>query len=69
MTEDELHLLLSCDVYSDVRRPLLAKARLCNKNFHNMSLHDKFSSMMNFVNMQHILASTLLQMFNQRKRM
>lgn len=66
--EDEMHFLLSCDFYSDLRRPLFAKAQLCNSNFHRMSLLDKFIFIMNYVNMQYILASTILQMFNRRKR-
>ena len=67
--EDEIHFHLCCDFYSAIKRPLLAKAQLCNRNFQNMSLNDKFIFIMNFVNMQYILASTLLQMFNRRKRM
>ena len=67
--EDEIHFFLCCDFYSDISRPLLAKAQLCNSDFQNMSLNDKFIFIMNFVNMQYILASTLLKMFNRRKRM
>ena len=67
--EDEIHFLLCCDFYSDIRRPLLAKAQLCNSDFHNMPLLDKFVFIMNYVNMQNLLATTLLQMFNRRKRM
>ena len=68
VVEDELHFLLCCDFYSDLRRPLLNKAQLCNVNFPHMLIKDKFILIMNYVNMQHILASTLLQMFNRRKR-
>ena len=57
--EDEIHFLLCCDFYSDIRRPLLAKAQLCNGDFQNMSLNDKFIFIMSFVNKQYILASTL----------
>ena len=67
--EDEMHFLLSCDFYSDLRRPLFDKARSCNTDFQNMLLQDKFIFIMNYVNMQFILASTLLQMFNRRKRL
>lgn len=62
-----MHFLLRCDFYSDVRRPLLAKAQLCNRDFPEMPLQDKFIFIMNYVNMQKILASTLNQMFNRRK--
>ena len=67
--EDEIHFLLCCAFYSDIRRTLLAKAQLCHRDFQDMSSNDKFIFIMNFVNMQYILASTLLQMFNGRKRM
>ena len=67
--EDEMHFLISCDFYSDLRRPLFDKARSCNTDFQNMLLQDKFIFIMNYVNMQFILASTLLQMFNRRKRL
>ena len=67
--EDEIHFLLCCDFYSDIRRPLLAKAQICNRDIQNMSSNDKFIFIMNFVNMQYILALTLLPMFNRRKRM
>ena len=67
--EDEIHFLLCCDFYSDIRRPLLAKAQLCNSDFQNMSMQDKFVFIMNYINMQYILSSTLLQMFSRRKRM
>ena len=42
--EDEMHFLLCCVFYSDARKPLLAKAQLCNRDSHNMSLHDIFFS-------------------------
>ena len=67
--EDEMHFLMSCDFYSDLRRPLFEKAQTCNTDFHSLSLNDKFIFVMNFVNTQHILSSTLLQMFARRKRM
>ena len=39
--EDEMHFLISCDFYSDLRRPLFDKARSCNTDFQNMLLQDK----------------------------
>ena len=50
--EDEMHFLLSCDFYSDLRRPLFDKSRSCNTDFQNMLLQDKFIFIMNYVNMQ-----------------
>lgn len=66
--EDEMHFLLVCEFYSDLRRALLLKAQSCNTDFSTLSLQDKFIFIMNYVNMQHILSSTLLQMFRRRKR-
>lgn len=68
VVEDEMHFLLACDFYSDLRRALLLKAQNCNIDFQNLSVQDKFIFIMNYVNMQHILSSTLIQMFNRRKR-
>ena len=66
--EDEMHFLMVCEFYSDLRRPLFAKAQHCNSDFQKLSPDDKFIFIMNFINMQHILSSTLLQMFARRKR-
>ena len=65
VSEDEIHFLLCCVFHSDIRRP----AQLCKMDFHNTPFFDKFIFIMNYVNMQHILATTLHQMFNRRKRM
>ena len=47
VVEDELHFLLCCDFYSDLRRPLINKAQLCNVDFTNMLIKDKFIFIMN----------------------
>lgn len=44
VVEDEMHFLLCCDFYSDLRRPLVAKAQLRNSNFQEMSLPGSFLS-------------------------
>ena len=67
MVEDELHFLLGCDFYSDLRRPLLDKAKLCNTDFQVLSHKDQFIFIMNHINLQRCLASTLCQMFKRRK--
>ena len=46
----------------------MLKAQSCNIDFVTLSLQDKFIFIMNYVNMQHILAPTLLQMCRSRKR-
>ena len=52
--EDEIHLLMVCEFYSDLRRSLFEKAQTCNTAFHTLSMDDKFIFIMNYVNMQHI---------------
>ena len=67
--EDEIHFLMDCDFYSDIRRPLFLKAQTCNTDFNNLSIENKFIFVMNFINLQHSLSNTLAQMFNRRKRL
>ena len=52
--EDEMHFLLRCDFYPDLRRSLFSKAQLCIWIFYEISLLDKFNFVMKYVNMQHI---------------
>ena len=65
--EDEMHFLLHCEFYSDIRRQLLLKANLINTDFNAFSTKDKFIFIMNNINIQHTLASTLYQMLRRRK--
>ena len=67
--EDEIHFLMDCDFYSDIRRSLFLKAQTCNTDFNNLSTENKFIFVMNFINLQHSLSNTLAQMFNRRKRL
>ena len=60
---------MSCEFYSDLRRPLFEKAQTCNTDFNSLSLDDNFIFFMDFDNTQHILSSILLQMFARRKHM
>ena len=41
--EDEIHFLMDCDFYSDIRRPLFLKAQTCNTDFNNLSIENKES--------------------------
>ena len=65
--EDEVHFLLKCSLYSDLRRPLLLKAQGCNTDFPLLSLKEQFIFIMNHVKMQRVLTSTLSTMFRRRK--
>ena len=67
--EDEIHFLMDCEFYSDIRRSLIVKANTCNTDFNSLSKEDRFIFIMNYINLQHSLSYTLVQMFNRRKRM
>ena len=62
-SEDELHFLIDCPFYDDIRRNLFRKAQLCNRDSTA-----KMIFLLNNINMQPILASTLFDMFQRRKR-
>ena len=66
--EDELHFLLNCEFFEDLRRPLLFKAQRCNTDFTRLNNTVKFIFLMNHINLTHILASTLCEMFKRRKQ-
>ena len=66
--EDEMHFLLNCDFYGDFQCPLLDKANRCNTDFAHSNNTDKFIFLINYINLTHILASTLYDMFRRRKQ-
>ena len=66
--EDELHFLIDCPFYDDMRRKMFHKAQLCNRDFILYDSTAKMIFLLNHVNMQPILASTLFDMFQRRKR-
>ena len=66
--EDELHFLLNCEFFEDLRRPLLFKAQRCNTDFARLNNTDEFIFLMNHINLTHILAWTLFEMFKRRKQ-
>ena len=63
-----MHFLLNSDFYGDLRRLLLDKAQRCNTDFAHSNNTDKFIFLMNYINLTHILASTLYDMFRRRKQ-
>ena len=66
--EDELHFLIDCPFYDDMRRKMFHKAQICNRDFILYDSTAKMIFLLNHVNMQPILASTLFDMFQRRKR-
>ena len=66
--EDELHFLIGCPFYDDMRRKMFHKAQLRKRDFILYDSTAKMIFLLNHVNMQPILASTLFDMFQRRKR-
>ena len=64
--EDELHFLIDCPFYDEIRRNLFRKAQLCNRDFILYDSTAKMIFLLNNINMQPILASTLFDMFRRR---
>ena len=65
--ENELHFLIECPFYDDLRRKMLHKAQLCNSDFVTYNTTEKLIFLMNHINMQPIVASTMHDMFQRRK--
>lgn len=66
--EDEVHFFIECPFYDDIRRKLFHRAQLCNRDFATFNSTEKLVFLMNNINMQYIVASTLYNMFQRRKR-
>lgn len=65
--ENEIHFLIECPFYDDIRRKLFQKAQKSNTDFNSLNSSDKLVFLMNSVNMQFYVASTLYEMFSRRK--
>ena len=66
--ENELHFLIECPFYDYLRRIMLHKAQLCNTDFVAYNSTKKVIFLMNHINMQPIVASTMHDMFQRRKK-
>lgn len=65
--EDELHFLIKCPFYNDIRKPLFQEAVSINPTFFNLCDVDRISFLMNTVSIQKLLAKTLHFMCYRRK--
>ncbi|CAC5356414.1 unnamed protein product [Mytilus coruscus] len=65
--EDEKHVLMHCEFYSDLRYGLFLKASAINPNFNDFDHDDKFIFLMSDDSIQPFLAKSLYFMFNHRK--
>ena len=50
--ENEIHFLLECPFYDDLRRKLFQRAILCNPDFDALNFTNKFIFLMNNINIQ-----------------
>jgi hypothetical protein len=57
--ENEIHLLMLCPLYSDIRYELFQKALEFINNFNMMNVENKFIELMNYDKIQIMLAHTL----------
>ena len=65
--EDEVHILLQCDLYNDLRYKLLKHMLFLNDAFNTLSPLDKFISIMKTKSAQYMLAKYIFDMFKRRK--
>ncbi|CAC5370074.1 unnamed protein product [Mytilus coruscus] len=65
--EDEKHVVMHCEFYSDLRYGLFLKACAINPNFNDFDDDDKFIFLMSDDSIQPFLAKSLYFMFNHRK--
>ena len=64
--EDEVHVILHCPVYSDLRKTLFDKAAQINTNFLNMGTIDKFIFLFTNAEMIKLCAKTCFQILQKR---
>ena len=64
--ESEIHVILHCPMYSDLRFMLFEKAESCSNNFANLCDNDKMSFLLSDQNMIRISAKTCFNILNRR---
>ena len=64
--ENEMHVLLNCQVYQDLRLKLFTKACLINTDFNTMSDHDKFVFLFSNIDMIRLCAKTCCDILQKR---
>jgi hypothetical protein len=67
LVEDERHVLMNCTAYTDLRFHLVKAAVLLNDSFNNRAEIEQFVFLMNEGRLQHVLSSTLCNMYKRRK--
>ena len=67
LVEDEMHLLIDCEFYSDIRFDLLNSAQRIDPNFYTLDSVSKLNFLMNCNNLQFNVANCLLAMLKRRR--
>ena len=65
--EDELHVLIYCPLYNDIRKELLNHAYLCNSDFLSYSTSDKFNFLLSDERIVKFSAKACNTIFIQRR--
>jgi hypothetical protein len=65
--EDEMHFLMECEFYSDLRYFIFQKGHQFNETFSSLNKVDKFIFLMNDISVQPFLAKTMYNMFCRRR--
>ena len=66
--ENEVHFLMVCPLYEDIRYDLLQRASELIENFANLSIENKFIALMSCNEIQVTLSYTLHKFYVRRKR-
>ena len=65
--ENEMHVILSCQVYDDLREPLLAKALNCEPNFYSLSEENQLILLFSSPDLVRICAKTCSTILQRRQ--
>lgn len=65
--ENELHVILYCPIYNDIRQVLFAKAYACNFNFYSLSDYDKYCFLFSNPDMIRSCAKTCFSILQRRQ--
>ena len=64
--ENEMHVIMNCRVYDDLREPLLAKAVNCNPTFNSLSEVNQFVFLFSSPDLVRICAKTCAKILQRR---
>ena len=67
--ETEIHVLLECKLYSDLRCVLNETANTCVNDFYDLSVYDKFCLIMNHHYLQIFCAKTCFLILQRRRNL